>query len=1105
MMEAMPVRIATYRKLLVALGVVFAGSELLVSFAFRGGPLSQSIAALLFAPFFAPALAGAFVILAWARPGPRYVGLSIGLGAALAALHAAAGRLLSANAEIALSVPFGLGLASLLVATTNAARSKGAERAKWLSILLPGTVLPAFVLVSNFFLGMTALLHPTVRDASVFAADAFFGRQPSFAVARLFADAPILAAASRFVYWNLPLALAFVYGARRRNDPERSDDVLFSFVAVGLFGFMLYHLYPVVGPTFFFVRDFPVEPLQLLDPARAYFVPIPVPRNCMPSLHTAWALLLFWHSRPLHRLVRWGAAAWLAFTALGTLGFGYHYAMDLVVAVPFTMVVSGLFATTWGGSRLARLCIVAFGALLTLGWFALLRFFPPRDDAWRWSLAALTVLSSFLLERRLDRGPALVDRSAAERRDGPTLALVFATGWGAAVGHVALAQSLTLAFGNLASVCAAMVATSLFGIALGCRVGGGLGERRLVALRLFAFCLVGSAIFSAPAPWLATWFGSLAVATAVALLPSAILTGIGLSLLMKDVPRPDVGRAVGRIAAAATFGAALGAWLAGYAVLPFLGVTGAAWVPVLANLCAGLVALRISAKPRPESPDDAVYVAAPAWSARATGIAALAILSLGGATAVAITTLHVRLLTDVATSSFYAAPLLFSAVALGIALGSNFAPSVFERRRPTLRYLALLVLALAATVPFAVYGSDAIPIYFAGFAGYPLARTFESRELVRFAVVSIMVVPPTFCVGAMFPEAMDLVARGSMAPRRAIGRAAAIAMLVGILGLILGFELAPRMGREDARVDAPAASGAHVYFQAPSSGTTGRESHAPYSLLHTAARDDALAIGLGTGAAFHPGFRHVDVVESFDDPHFGELSRLTSLEPGLSVHRSEARPFLRLASNQYDLVSVGPARLWLAGSTSLYSREFYRLANRHLRPEGVFEQGVPLHHLGADDVVTVLATIRSEFARVWLYLAASQGVMVACNHDCAPTPATLAKLGGAKRLVADRVLSPAAVDKFLDSVAARGVPIEQLVSTDDNLRVELDAPRGNVRDFDGSLKSNIHLLRSFEPPSLLDGTRLSEEDLAAEPPGTESAPVDRPGLTRDARHGKTEP
>src|SRR5258705_426004 len=97
-----------------------------------------------------------------------------------------------------------------------------------------------------------------------------------------------------------------------------------------------------------------------------------------------------------------------------------------------------------------------------------------------------------------------------------------------------------------------------------------------------------------------------------------------------------------------------------------------------------------------------------------------------------------------------------------------------------------------------------------------------------------------------------------------------------------------------------------------------------------------------------------------------------------------------------------------------------------------------------------------------------------------------------------------AVDKMLADVAARGVGVEQLVSTDDNLLLELDAPRGNVRDFESSLKSNLTLLRSYAPPSLLDGTHLSEQDLAVAPSEPESAPVERPGLTRDARHGKTE-
>jgi hypothetical protein len=1100
-MVTMPVRIATYRKLFIALGMVLVGAQFVASFAFRGGPLSQSTSGLLFAPFLAPAIGGAFVIHAWARPLPKEIGLTLGLGGALAVLHVAAGRLLHEQSPIALHVVFGIGLASLVIAATNAARTKGATRSEWLSILLPGAVLPAFVLASDFFLGLTALLHPRVLDSSVLVADTFFGRQPSFLVGRLFEDVPALAVASRFVYWNLPLALAFVYGARRRRDPERSDAVLFSFIAVGLFGFALYHLYPVVGPTFF-VRGFPADPAQWPDAARAYLVPIPVFRNCMPSLHTAWALLLFWHSRPLARTLRWWAAAWLAFTELGTLGFGYHYAMDLVVAVPFTMAVRGIFAATWGGSALLRRVVVALGALVTLAWFVALRFFPAGDDAWRWSFAALTVFSSFLFELGFDRAPAPTDRTSSDRGDKAMAALVLATGWAAAVGEIALAERLTLVFGNPAAVRAIMLACGMAGIAVGGIIAGEIVERRRDTLGLFALCLVGAAVVWAPAHGMVPWFHSLAIATSVVLLPWAILTGIALSLSVRLIARPDVGRAAAWVSGSAMLGAALGAWLTGYAILPFLGVSGTTWVPVLVDLCAGLAALRLAARPRPLF-ERAEFVAAPDPRARATGRAATALLALGGAAAIAVAAVHVRFLTVVAANSFYAGPMLVSALAFGAAAGAVFARRRIATTRPSLRDLTLVGIALTAAVAIGAPAWSAIPDYFASFAGYPLTATFGSRELVRLAVGSAMLLPPSFFAGAMFPIAIDLVARGSSAPMRAAGRSTALAMLGASSGLLLGFSIAPQLGTL-VRVE-PNALDAHVYFRPAK--TAAREDSVLHSLLHTSARSDALVAGYGTGATARAvqraGFRHVDVVESFDDVAFTETVDRLAEERGLELHRSDARPFLSLTSTRYDLLAVGSARLWLAGSTSLYGREFYRLAKERLRPEGVLEQGIPLHHLGFDDLVSLLGTIRSEFARVWLYVAGAQGVMVACNHDCAPTSATLASSGGSRRLVAERVLTPGAVDKFLGDVAAHGIAIETLVSTDDNLFLELDAPRGNVRDFESSLEKNVSLLRSFAPRSLLDGTRLSEQDLAPDPSEPESTPVDRPGLTQGARHGKT--
>ena len=61
------------------------------------------------------------------------------------------------------------------------------------------------------------------------------------------------------------------------------------------------------------------------------------PRNCMPSLHTAWATAIFIHSREGPRLLRFAGAFWLIATLGATLGFGYHYGADIVAGVVFAL------------------------------------------------------------------------------------------------------------------------------------------------------------------------------------------------------------------------------------------------------------------------------------------------------------------------------------------------------------------------------------------------------------------------------------------------------------------------------------------------------------------------------------------------------------------------------------------------------------------------------------------------------------------------------------------------------------------------------------------------------------------------------------------------
>src|SRR3546814_14828046 len=50
----------------------------------------------------------------------------------------------------------------------------------------------------------------------------------------------------------------------------------------------------------------------------------------MPSLHTAWAVALFIHSRSGPWWIRSLGSFWHVATLTATLGFGFHYGVDLL-------------------------------------------------------------------------------------------------------------------------------------------------------------------------------------------------------------------------------------------------------------------------------------------------------------------------------------------------------------------------------------------------------------------------------------------------------------------------------------------------------------------------------------------------------------------------------------------------------------------------------------------------------------------------------------------------------------------------------------------------------------------------------------------------------
>jgi hypothetical protein len=100
------------------------------------------------------------------------------------------------------------------------------------------------------------------------------------------------------------------------------------------------------------------------------------PRNCMPSLHTAWATAIFIHSRKGPRILRFAGTLWLIATLGATLGFGYHYGADLIAGVVFVLTIEAALRSLDRGWDRSGIRLVAYGATVFAALLVSYRYLP---------------------------------------------------------------------------------------------------------------------------------------------------------------------------------------------------------------------------------------------------------------------------------------------------------------------------------------------------------------------------------------------------------------------------------------------------------------------------------------------------------------------------------------------------------------------------------------------------------------------------------------------------------------------------------------------------------------------------------------------------------
>ncbi|HKQ60149.1 MAG TPA: fused MFS/spermidine synthase, partial [Candidatus Polarisedimenticolaceae bacterium] len=193
-------------------------------------------------------------------------------------------------------------------------------------------------------------------------------------------------------------------------------------------------------------------------------------------------------------------------------------------------------------------------------------------------------------------------------------ALFILSGATSLIYEVLWLRQLILIFGSTQFATSTILSTFLGGLALGAFVAGRwLGLRQWRPLRIYGLLEIGIGLYALVVPLLfrsltpiyrLLWDAGLSdsfvqfslakfVGIALVLLPPTVLMGASLPLLAAEVADDErrIGGKVGGLYAVNTFGAVAGTFLAGFILIPGVGMTATLGLAAMTNLALGLTAV----------------------------------------------------------------------------------------------------------------------------------------------------------------------------------------------------------------------------------------------------------------------------------------------------------------------------------------------------------------------------------------------------------------------------------------------------------------------------------------------------------------------------------
>ena len=258
--------------------------------------------------------------------------------------------------------------------------------------------------------------------------------------------------------------------------------------------------------------------------------------------------------------------------------------------------------------------------------------------------------------------------------------------------------------------------------------------------------------------------------------------------------------------------------------------------------------------------------------------------------------------------------------------------------------------------------------------------------------------------------------------------------------------------------------------------------------LHHPSPESILVIGYGSGvsagaATVFPEVQRVDCVEI--EPAvvgaghwFEDVNRRSYDHPKVNVIYGDARNYLNISPNAYDVIISEPSNPWIAGVGSLFTAEFYERAASALNPDGVFAQWLQLYELSPEDVRMVFAEFQRRFPEVSVWdMGVGDIVLLGSRQPIHIDPDRTDRLLASDETVGRDFREYLKLDDpmgiyahyVMSSDQVRNFSAGALRNTDDRPLLEFHAPR-NL--FSQTWDLNMELLQDYKsdlfPPELPD-------------------------------------